>query len=70
MNRLKFTLTTWIRSSPLRGEEGWVAHRPVMALAALLMGLVGFGVAARRRLSECSCHDGNRKPLDHHRSDL
>ena len=40
-----------MRSLRLRGEEGWVAHRPVMALAALLMGLVGFGVAADKAKS-------------------
>jgi hypothetical protein len=32
MNRIKSTLTTWMRSLPLRGEEGWVAPRSVMAL--------------------------------------
>jgi YVTN family beta-propeller protein len=46
MNRFKFTLTTWMRSLPLRGEEGWVAPRSVMALMAIL-GLAGLGVAAQ-----------------------
>ena len=46
MNRVTRALGVLVRSLRLRGEEGWVAHRPVMALAALLMGLVGFGVAA------------------------
>ena len=32
MNRIKSTLTTWMRSLPLRGEEGWVTPRSVMAL--------------------------------------
>jgi len=34
MNRIKSTLTTWMRSLPLRGEEGWVAPRSIMALVA------------------------------------
>ena len=34
MNRIISTLTTWMRSLPLRGEEGWVAPRSVMALMA------------------------------------
>ena len=32
LNRIKSTLTTWMRSLPLRGEEGWVTPRSVMAL--------------------------------------
>ena len=48
MNRLKFTLTNWMRSLPIHGEEGWVAPRSVMALVAILVGLVGIGVAAQR----------------------
>jgi hypothetical protein len=32
MNRITSILTTWMRSLPLRGEEGWVAPRSVMAL--------------------------------------
>jgi YVTN family beta-propeller protein len=46
MNRIKSTLTTWMRSSPILGEEGWVAPRSVMALVAVL-GLVGLGIAAQ-----------------------
>ena len=46
MNRIKSTLTTWMRSLPLRGEEGWVAPRSMMALMAVL-GLAGLGVAAQ-----------------------
>ena len=34
MNRIKSTLTTWMRSLPLRGEEGWVAPRSVMGAHA------------------------------------
>jgi YVTN family beta-propeller protein len=51
MNRLKFTLTTWMRSLPIRGEEGWVAPRPVMALVAVLVGLAGLGAAAQKAAS-------------------
>ena len=46
MNPVTRALGILVRSLRLRGEEGWVAHRPVIALVALLMGLVGFGVAA------------------------
>jgi hypothetical protein len=34
MDRIKSTLTTWMWSLPLRGEEGWVAPRSIMALVA------------------------------------
>ena len=44
MNRIKSTLATWMQSLPLRGEEGWVAPRSIMALMAVL-GLAGLGVA-------------------------
>ena len=44
MNRIKSTLTTWRRSLPLRGEEGWVAPRSIMALMAVL-GLAGLVAA-------------------------
>ena len=67
MNRIKSTLTTWMRSLPLRGEEGWVAPRSIMALVAVL-GLVGLGVAAQTRCP--APHSYNTKPLDHYRSDL
>ena len=53
MNRLKFTLTTWMRSLPIHGEEGWVAPRSVMALVAVL-GLVGLGVAAQKKVAPAS----------------
>jgi YVTN family beta-propeller protein len=36
MNRIKSTFATWIQSLPLRGEEGWVAPRSVMALMGIL----------------------------------
>ena len=54
MNRLKFTLTTLMRSLPIRGEDGWVAPRPVMALVAVLLGLVGLGAAAQRNATTSS----------------
>ena len=52
MNRIKSTLTTWMRSLPLRGEEGWVAPRSIMALLAVL-GLVGL-VAAQNNATTTS----------------
>ena len=36
-------LTTLMRSWSTRGEERWVASRPVIALAAVLVGLVSLG---------------------------
>jgi YVTN family beta-propeller protein len=53
MNRLKFTLTTWMRSLGLCEEDGWVAPRSVMALLAVL-GLVGLGVAAQNNATTAS----------------
>ena len=53
MNRLKFTLTTWMRSLGLCEEDGWVAPRSVMALLAVL-GLVGLGVAAQNNATTTS----------------
>ena len=53
MNRIKSTLTNWMRSLPLRGEEGWVAPRSVMALVAVL-GLVGLGAAAQNKVATAS----------------
>ena len=50
MNRIKSTLTIWMRSLPIRGEEGWVAPRSIMALVAVL-GLVGLGVAAQQKVA-------------------
>ena len=54
MNRIKSTLTTWMRSLPLRGEEAWVAPRSVMVLVAVLVGLVGIGVAAQKKVARAS----------------
>ena len=53
MNRIKSALTNFMRSSPLRGEDGWVAPRSVMALVAVL-GLVGLGVAAQKKVAPAS----------------
>ena len=50
MNRAKHALLTWMRSLPLRGEEGWVAPRPVMALVAVLLGLMGLTAAAQQQV--------------------
>ena len=47
MNPITRALGVLVRSLRLRGEEGWVAPRPVMALAAVLVGLVGLGAAAQ-----------------------
>ena len=54
MNRIKSALTNFMRSSPLRGEDGWVAPRPVMALVAVLLGLVGLGAAAQQQVTTSS----------------
>jgi DNA-binding beta-propeller fold protein YncE len=45
MNRIKSALTNFMRSSPLRGEDGRVAPRSVMVFAIVLIGLVGLGTA-------------------------
>jgi YVTN family beta-propeller protein len=47
MNRIKSTFTTWMRSLPVRGEEGWVLYRPAVSLAVTLLGLVALGTAAQ-----------------------
>jgi YVTN family beta-propeller protein len=54
MNRIKFTLTTWMWSLPLRGEEGWVALRPVIAFVAVLLGLIGLNAAAQQQVATTS----------------
>ena len=54
MNRIKCTLTTWMRSLPIHGEEGWVAPRSMMALVAVLVGLVGLGAAAQKKVAPAS----------------
>ena len=51
MNRIKFTLTTLMRSLPLHGEEGWVAPRPVMALVAVLWAWWASAPRLRKRLT-------------------
>jgi YVTN family beta-propeller protein len=48
MNR---ALRNFMRSSPLRGEDGRVAPRSVMVLVAVLVGLVGLGAAAQKAAS-------------------
>ena len=48
MNRIKSALTNFMRSSPLRGEDGRVAPRSVMVLVIVLIALVGIGAAAQR----------------------
>jgi YVTN family beta-propeller protein len=53
MNRVICALRNFMRSSPLRGEEGWVAPRSVMALVAVL-GLVSLGVAAQQKVAPAS----------------
>src|SRR5215467_5469290 len=44
MNRIKHALVTLMRLSRLRGEEGWVVHRPAV-LVAVMVGLVGLSTA-------------------------
>src|SRR5262245_4106219 len=58
MNRLKFILTTLMRSSPLRGEDGRVAPHSVMILVVVLIGLVGIGAAAQRNKQQSANRDG------------
>src|SRR5262245_1017030 len=58
MNRLKFILTTWMRSSPLRGDDGRVAPRSVLVLVVVLIGLVGIGAAAQRNNKRSANRDG------------
>src|SRR5262245_19515613 len=58
MNRLKFILTTLMRSSPLRGEDGRVAPRSVLLLVVVLIGLVGIGAAAQRNNKKSANRDG------------
>jgi len=53
MNRIKSTLTSLMRSLPIRGEEGRVAPRPIMVLVAVL-SLVGLSVAAQKKVASSS----------------
>jgi YVTN family beta-propeller protein len=48
MNRVICALRNFMRSSPLRREDVRVAPRSVMALMAVLVGLVGLGAAAQK----------------------
>jgi YVTN family beta-propeller protein len=64
MNCIKSTLATLMRLLPPRGEEGWVAHRPVMALVVVLVGLVGLGVAAQKKATGAS--KAKAKTSNHH----
>ena len=54
MNRITRALTNFMRSSPLRGEDGRVAPRSAMALVAVLVGLMGLGAAAQKNASRAS----------------
>ena len=54
MNPVTRALRVLMRSLRLYGEEGWVAHRSVIALVVLLMGLVGLGVAADKAEDDAS----------------
>jgi YVTN family beta-propeller protein len=54
MNRIKSIRTTWMRSLPLRGEEGWVVLRPVIAIVAVLLGLIGLNAAAQQQVATTS----------------
>src|SRR5499433_2665992 len=58
MNRLKFILTTLMRSSPLRGEDRRVAPHSVMILVVVLIGLVGIGAAAQKNQAITANRDG------------
>ena len=52
MNSLKFTLTNWMRSLPIHGEEGWVAPRSVMALVVVLWAWWASAWRLRRKLPQ------------------
>ena len=54
MNRITRALTNFMRSSPLRGEDGRVAPRSAMVLVAILVGLMGLGAAAQKNASRAS----------------
>ena len=53
MNPVTRALGVLVRSLRLRGEEGWVAPRSVMAIVAIL-GLVGLGAAAQKKVATTS----------------
>ena len=54
MNCIIRALTNFMRSSPLRGEDGRVAPRSAMVLVAVLVGLMGLGAAAQKNASRAS----------------
>jgi YVTN family beta-propeller protein len=54
MNRVKYALLAFMQSLPLRGEEGWVALRPVIAVVAILLGLIGLNAAAQQQVTTSS----------------
>jgi YVTN family beta-propeller protein len=58
MNRIKSALTNFMRSSPLRGEDGRVAPRSILVLVVVLIGLVGIGAAAQRNKKKSANRDG------------
>ena len=59
MNPVTRALRVLMRSSPLRGEEGWVAPRSLMALGAVL-GLVGLGGAAAQNATQITATTPSR----------
>ena len=58
MNRVICALRNFMRSSPLRGEDGRVAPRSVMVLVVVLVGLVGLSAAAQRTRKTSANRDG------------
>ena len=58
MNRAKHALMSFMRSSPLRGEDGRVAPRSVLVLVVVLIGLVGIGAAAQKNKKQSANRDG------------
>ena len=48
MNRAKSTLASWMRSLPIRGDDGRVAPYSIMVLVVVLFALVGIGATAQR----------------------
>ena len=54
MKRPKHASVNLMRPLRLRGEEGWVAPRSLLALIAVLVGLVGLGAAAQKKVAPAS----------------
>ena len=54
MKRPKHASVNLMRPLRLRGEEGWVAPRSLLALIAILVGLVGLGAAAQKKVAPAS----------------